>query len=191
MAAIYLFLESEWIRFYQNGSVNSQVGKGICRMDTTTKMIYGLDRSKYPARMGKAWTWDEDTKLLESIKNGKELADIAKEHERTEGGIWCHLCVIAHNMYNENRPIGEITVITGLSEHEILDRIKKIEIKDEKRKERKEARKEEKSARKKLEKKSEDPSHSTECVSKLEIMNLINDIQTKMTRLNILVAMMS
>lgn len=149
-----------------------------------TTTLFGLDRNKYPARMGKAWTWDEDTKLLESIKNGKELADIAKEHERTEGGIWCHLCVIAHNMYNENRPMGEITVITGLSEHEILDRIKKTEIKGEKRKE-------EKSARKKLEKKTDDPSHLTESVSKLEIMNLITDIQTKMARLNILVAMMN
>jgi hypothetical protein len=160
-------------------------------MAATAKMIYGLDRNKYPARMGKGWTWDEDTKLLESVKNGKELADIAREHERTEGGIWCHLCLIAHKLYMENRPMGEITIITGLTEREILDHIKKNEYKDEKKKEKKEAKKEEKAVRRRIDVKTEDPSQALESSSKLEIMNLINDIQTKMTRLNILVAMMN
>jgi hypothetical protein len=69
--------------------------------------------------------------------------------------------------------------------------MKKNEYKDEKKKEKKEAKKEAKPARKKLGVKNEDPSQLLESASKLEIVNLINDIQTKMTRLNILVAMMN
>ena len=155
------------------------------KMSATT--IHGLDRSKYPSRMGKGWTWDEDTKLLEEVRNGVDLENIARAHERTEGGIWCHLCVIAHRMFTENRPMGEIMAVTGLSEREIIDHIKKNDANKEKKEEKKQERKE----RKKIEKKTEDPSHLTESVSKLEIVNLISDIQTKMTRLNILVAMMN
>ena len=87
--------------------------------------------------------------------------------------------------------MGEITIITGLTEREILDHIKKKEYKDEKKKEKKEAKKEEKAVRRRIDVKTEDPSQALESSSKLEIMNLINDIQTKMTRLNILVAMMN
>ena len=157
-------------------------------MSATT--IHGLDRSKYPSRMGKGWTWDEDTKLLEEVRNGVDLENIARAHERTEGGIWCHLCLIAYRMFTENHPMGEIMAVTGLSESEIIDHIKKNNANKEKKEEKKQDRKERKE-RKKIEKKTEDPSHLTEAVSKLEIVNLISDIQTKMTRLNILVAMMN
>lgn len=160
-------------------------------MTTTIKTLFGLDSNKYPSRMGKAWSWDEDTKLLDSIKNGKELGDIAREHERTEGAIWCHLCVIAQKMYKENCPMGEIVVVTGLTEREILDHIKKNDIKDDKKKEKKEAKKEEKADRRRVDAKTEYPSQALESSSKLEIINLIGDIQMKMARLNILVAMMN
>jgi len=155
-----------------------------------------------PARKGKAWTIEEDNKLLESVKNDKSIEDIAREHDRTEGGVWSHLCVIAHRLYKENTPMGTIVTITGLTEREVLDHIKRVEFTEDKKSE----KKDEPPARKKLVSSVGTPSPQltppstpppppppppTGFETKLEIMNLINDIQAKMARLNILVAMMN
>jgi len=136
-----------------------------------TQMMSSVNSNNYPSRMGKVWSTEEDTKLLDSVKNGKDISDISKEHERTEGGIWCRLGLIAYNMHKENRPIEEIMAITGLKEQEIIDSINKTELKQ----------------KKKLEKNI----NNSEFKTKLEIVNLVNDIQVKMAHLNKLIAMMN
>jgi hypothetical protein len=156
----------------------------------TTKM------TTQPARKGKAWTIEEDSKLLESTKNGKSIEDIAREHDRTEGGIWSHLCVLAHRLYRENCPMGTIVTITGLTEREILDYIKRVDFTEGKNE-----KKDDLLVIKKGVSSVSTPSPPSSppppppppnaFETKLEIMNLINDIQMKMTRLNILVAMMN
>jgi len=84
-------------------------------MSTFTKMAQdNLD--KYPARMGQPWTSDEVSKLLAFIVNNKSVEDIAKEHQRTEGGITAQLRKMAYDYYkNDKKCIEEIETLTGLS----------------------------------------------------------------------------
>jgi hypothetical protein len=41
--------------------------------ETLKKSMYGLDSSKYPAKMGKAWTEEEVVKLLDHVNKKKTL----------------------------------------------------------------------------------------------------------------------
>lgn len=104
-------------------------------MQTT---IHGLDKSKYPGRMGKTWYDEEVLKLLTSIRNKKSISEIATEHERTLGGITSKLRGIAAEYYlNDKKPISEIIQLTGLDRDVIIDAIEKreyrAELKDKKK----------------------------------------------------------
>jgi len=89
---------------------------------------------KYPARMGQPWTSDEVSKLLAFIVNNKSVEDIAKEHQRTEGGITAQIRKMAYDYYkNDKKSIEEIRTLTGLSDSQIIDIIAKRDgIKDKK-----------------------------------------------------------
>ena len=88
--------------------------------DTPKRAIYGLDSSKYPARMGKGWDQEEIVKLLDSIRNKKSIEEIATEHERTVGGINSRRRGIATDYYfNNNLSIDKIQKFTGLTGEEI------------------------------------------------------------------------
>ena len=94
--------------------------------DTSKQTMYGLDTSKYPARMGKAWGDEEVIKLLKSIQKKKPINEIATEHERTLGGINSKRRDIAANYwFNDKRPMEEIQKYTGLTKEEIEDTIKR------------------------------------------------------------------
>jgi hypothetical protein len=94
-------------------------------MATYTKMARE-NPDKYPARMGQPWTSDEVSKLLTFIANNKLIEDIAKEHQRTEGGITAQLRKMAYDYYkNDKKPIEEIVTLTGLSQKQIIDTIAK------------------------------------------------------------------
>jgi len=94
-------------------------------MQTT---IHGLDKSKYPGRMGKAWYHEEVIQLLTSIRNKKSMNEIATEHERTLGGIRAKLRGLAADYYlNDKKPISEIIQLTGLDRDVIIDAIEKKE----------------------------------------------------------------
>ena len=94
--------------------------------DTPKRAIYGLDSSKYPARMGKGWDQEEIVKLLDSIRNKKSIEEIATEHERTVGGINSRRRGIATDYYfNNNLSIDKIQKFTGLTGEEIEDAIKR------------------------------------------------------------------
>jgi len=88
--------------------------------------MYGLDPSKYPARIGKPWKEDEILKLLNSIKQKKSIETIAAEHERTVGGINSYrrkLAVDYH--FNDQRPMEQIERFTGLTREEIEEAIQR------------------------------------------------------------------
>jgi hypothetical protein len=91
--------------------------------------IYGLDRSKYPPRMGRRWSDAEALKLLNSIKDGRSIAFIAAQHERTIGGINAQrrkMAVQYH--FNDRRPMRQIERFTGLTRDQIEDAIRRHEI---------------------------------------------------------------
>jgi len=98
-------------------------------MQTT---MYGLDKSKYPGRMGKTWHNEEVIQLLTSIRNKKSMNEIATEHERTLGGIRAKLRGLAADYYlNDKKPISEIIQLTGLDRDVIIDAIEKREYRAE------------------------------------------------------------
>jgi hypothetical protein len=78
---------------------------------------------KYPSRLGAPWSDAECKKLLQSIKNGKSIEDIAKEHERTHGSIAAKLRHLAVEYYNKDYELGDIEELTGLSNEVIADAI--------------------------------------------------------------------
>ena len=79
---------------------------------------------KYPARMGQAWTSEETKNLLNAIRDGHPINDIATHHERTVGGIRAQLCKIAADLhFNNNASIEAIIRITGLRECQIENAI--------------------------------------------------------------------
>lgn len=73
------------------------------------------------SRKGKAWSSEEETLLLESIQNKKNIETIALEHERTHGGILSRLQKIAVEDFIEHKhSLDTIEAKTGLTTEEIL-----------------------------------------------------------------------
>jgi len=100
-------------------------------MASVKRVIYGLDASKYPARLGQPWNDDEIVKMLTSIQKKKSIEEIAKEHERTVGSINSYLKKIAVDYhFNDNMPMDKIQKYTRLSTEEINEAIKRKEYKD-------------------------------------------------------------
>lgn len=88
--------------------------------------MYGLDPCKYPTRLGQPWKEDEVVKLLTSIQKKKSVEEIAKEHDRTVGGINAYIRKLAVDYHmNDNRTMEEIQKYTGLTKEQIEDAIKK------------------------------------------------------------------
>ena len=84
-------------------------------------------KPNYPARMGKTWDDHETLNLLKKIRENKTIDAIAKEHERTIGGITSRLRVLAYEFYEEGKKIDQIKKYTGLSTEQIADSISKRE----------------------------------------------------------------
>ena len=79
-----------------------------------------------PANMGSKWTDAEERKLLDSMRKGIAIEDIAKKHGRTSGAITVRLEVIAIRMYEEDRyDIEHIEELTKLPESDIREAIEK------------------------------------------------------------------
>ena len=147
-------------------------------MTTEKKVMYGLDTSKYPSRMGQPWKDDEVVKLLTSIQKKKSIDDIAKEHERTKGGIRAHIRQLAADYhFNNEMPIEEIQKYTGLSKEDIEDVIKRREAKYSKKNSTD-------SVKKKI-KPTISHSESTDYneLTMKEVVSLLKDIQGKLNML--------
>jgi IS30 family transposase len=89
-------------------------------------MMVEKEPSKYPARMGQKWDEDEELKLLTLVQQKKSVDDIAKELNRTSGGIHEHLRKLAlEYWFGDKLSIKEISRITGLTYSQIENVIQK------------------------------------------------------------------
>lgn len=147
-------------------------------MSTEQKLMYGLDPSKYPSRRGQRWKDEEVIKLLTSIENKKTIEDIAKEHDRTVGGIRSYINKLATDYhFNNKMSIEEIQKVTGLSKEEIDDAVKRREYKQSLKKNSSEIKKKTKPILSKLETTDEyEPTIK-------EVVSILKDIQEKLNML--------
>ena len=100
--------------------------------------MFGLDKSLYPSRMGKAWDEEEVIKLLKLVQQKKSIKEISEVHQRTEGGIRAKLKGLAADYYiYNNKTVDEIEKYTGLSKEVILEAIQKKQYRDSLKKEKK------------------------------------------------------
>jgi len=80
-------------------------------------------------RYGHPWNLEEENKLLNLIKEKKNIEYIADSHKRTTGAIKARLKYIAVKLFNDNENIDKIKTITNLSEDVILKSIEKFKSK--------------------------------------------------------------
>ena len=79
------------------------------------------------SQAGSKWTKEEEEKLLQSIENGIDIHDIAKEHKRTQGGILSRITHIAIDMIeNKGKDINDVCKYFQLDKTELIDRIKRL-----------------------------------------------------------------
>ena len=60
-----------------------------------SQIFQSLREKPETERVGKKWTDEENTKLMEEAMNGVSFDEIAKTHQRTRGGIRSHLMTLA------------------------------------------------------------------------------------------------
>lgn len=77
-----------------------------------------------PSMRGKHWTVEEETTLLEELTAGMAIAEIARKHDRTTGGIDSRRAEIAYKMHINAVPIHQISAQTLLDEAYITDYIR-------------------------------------------------------------------
>jgi len=77
-------------------------------------------------RNGHRWNLEEENKLLNLIKEKKNIEYIADSHKRTIQAIKVRLKYIAVKLFNDNENIDKIKTITNLSEDVILKSIEKF-----------------------------------------------------------------
>jgi len=80
-------------------------------------------------RYGHPWDLEEENKLLNLIKQKKNIEYIADSHKRTTGAIKARLKYIAVKLFNDDENIDKIKIITNLSENIILESIEKFKSK--------------------------------------------------------------
>jgi len=80
---------------------------------------------EYPSHIGKKWSDEEETLLLEELNKNMDIELIAKTHNRTTGGIYSRRNLIAYRMYTSNISIKEIIMKTKLDEDKIIEIINK------------------------------------------------------------------
>jgi hypothetical protein len=90
------------------------------------KMLKSQNPDKeYPSNMGKKWTDEEETLLLEELSKNIDIQVIAQRHNRTTGGINAKRREIAYKLYSNNNSMEEIMLKTKLDEDEIIETIKR------------------------------------------------------------------
>jgi len=87
-----------------------------------------MDNSKNNrTNIGKKWEDEEEIQLLDELHKNIIISEIAKIHNRTQGGITSRIRFIAKKMHIQNIHIEEIIEKTKLNINEINDIIEKQE----------------------------------------------------------------
>lgn len=72
--------------------------------------------------VGNKWTSEEEARLVDSLRNGRNIDDISKEHKRTPGGIKSRMRKIAVNMIeSEGKSIEEVCAELHMIPEDIVD----------------------------------------------------------------------
>lgn len=79
----------------------------------------------YPSNIGQKWNDEEETLLIEELNKNIDIDTIAKNHNRTTGGINARRKDIAYKMHLQNISIQDIIKYTKLNEDKITEIIKK------------------------------------------------------------------
>ena len=79
----------------------------------------------YPSNVGQKWNDEEETLLIEELDKNIDIDIIAKNHNRTTGGINTRRKDIAYKMHLQNISIQDIIKYTKLNEDQITEIIKK------------------------------------------------------------------
>ena len=79
----------------------------------------------YPSNVGQKWNDEEETLLIEELDKNIDIDTIAKNHNRTTGGINARRKDIAYKMHLQNISIQDIIKYTKLNEDQITEIIKK------------------------------------------------------------------
>lgn len=82
-----------------------------------------IDKNPELINIGKKWSQEEESLLLQRIKENKSHNDISIEFKRTHGGITSHIKQLAIKYYNDEEPIEIIQNITGLSKEIIMEAV--------------------------------------------------------------------
>jgi hypothetical protein len=82
---------------------------------------------EYPSNLGKKWSKEEETTLLDALNKNINIEIIAQNHNRTKGGIYSRCNHIVYKMYLKNISIEEIIEKTKLDEKHIKKIIEKKE----------------------------------------------------------------
>lgn len=78
------------------------------------------------SRAGLKWDNEEDCSLVDKVKDGVNIEDIAKEHQRTSGSIKTRLIVKAiQSMENDNESLEKVASTFNLEESDIEEYQKK------------------------------------------------------------------
>jgi hypothetical protein len=70
-------------------------------------------------RKGRKWDTGEDADLLQSLQSARNLADIAKKHQRTEGAIRSRLAHHVGLLFEDSKTIAEIASLLHLSQENV------------------------------------------------------------------------
>lgn len=88
--------------------------------------IKQLKEQPETAAVGNRWTPEEETRLIDSLGQGKDIDEIAKDHKRTTGGIKCRMKEIAVRMIeNDGKSVEEVCMTLRLTLEDIEDAQKK------------------------------------------------------------------
>jgi serine phosphatase RsbU (regulator of sigma subunit) len=78
------------------------------------------------AAVGNMWSREEETQLIDSLRQGKDIADIAQEHKRTVGGIKSRMKMIAIRMIEiDGKSVEEVCMKMHLKVEYIENAIQK------------------------------------------------------------------
>ena len=78
------------------------------------RKLVNANPEKYPARMGMYWTKDELTHVIQDIRNGNTISNVAERQHRTESSIRRKLCDVAYKMHLGGKRLDYIAEFTGL-----------------------------------------------------------------------------
>jgi hypothetical protein len=74
---------------------------------------------EYPCNLGKKWTDEEESLLLEELQNNIDIETISQNHNRTIGGINSRRNEIAYKMYVKNITMEEICERTKVDSYNL------------------------------------------------------------------------